>query len=259
MAGLGRHRLGVVVVAAALLCGACGQGHQQTVPTCTSGDVVLTPEQAANAATIAAVGRRLGVPDHGVTIALATAFQESGLRNLDYGDRDSLGLFQQRPSQGWGPPAVIRVPRLAAAAFYAHLKRVPGWRSLPVTVAAQRVQHSGAPDAYAQWETPARTLARALTGEVPAGLACHYDPPSLATAAELRTAAFRLRTQALSELGPGGLWRATTSAVVWATAIWLVAQAPSYHLSRVSVKGQVWEARVGAWRPDPLAGRLAWS
>ena len=123
----------------------CGGGHPDTLPLCTSGEVVLTTEQTANAATIAAVGKRLGVPNHAVTVALATAFQESGLRNLDYGDRDSLGLFQQRPSQGWGSAATIRTPRLAAATFYAHLLRVRGWATLPVTEAAQKVQHSGRP------------------------------------------------------------------------------------------------------------------
>ncbi len=73
------------------------------------------------------VGKRLGLADHAVSVALATAPQESKLRNLNYGDRDSLGLFQQRPSQGWGPPAKILVPRLAAAAFYTRLRSVPGW------------------------------------------------------------------------------------------------------------------------------------
>ncbi|MFD2121435.1 hypothetical protein ACFSNO_20395, partial [Streptomyces cirratus] len=75
-----------------------------------AGTYEMSPEQAGNAATIAAVGVAKGVPDRAVTIALATAMQESGLRNLDHGDRDSLGLFQQRPSQGWGTPQEIRDP-----------------------------------------------------------------------------------------------------------------------------------------------------
>ena len=249
------HRLGLAAVAAALLCGACGKGHQQTVPTCSALDVILTTEQAANAATIAAVGKRLGVPNHGVTVALATAFQESGMRNLDYGDRDSLGLFQQRPSQGWGTPAEIIIPEVSAAKFFRALVKVKGWQSLEVTVAAQRVQRSAAPDAYAQWEEPGRTLARALTGEVEAGLACEFDPP--ATPPVVRE--FALRQEAVRELGPGGLDRAQQPKRRWATATWLVAHARAYGLSRISVGGRTWTAGSGKWSPDTGAGQLRYS
>src|SRR5204862_7938838 len=105
----------------------------------------FTPEQAVNAATIAAVGTGRGMPERAVTIALATSLQESGLRNIRHGDRDSLGLFQQRPSQGWGDERQIMDPAYAAARFYAHLDKVPGYSRLPLTVAAQRVQRSGYP------------------------------------------------------------------------------------------------------------------
>ena len=132
----------------------------------------FAPEQARNAATIAAVGLRMGLPDHAVTIALAAALQESKLRNLSYGDRDSLGLFQQRPSQGWGSPDQISDPAYAATVFYQRLRSVPGWQTLSVTAAAQRVQHSDAPQAYARWEGLARVAAAALTGETAAGLTC---------------------------------------------------------------------------------------
>jgi len=121
----------------------------------------LDIDQAANSTTIAAVGKRLGLPNHAVTVALAAALQESRLRNLPYGDRDSLGLFQQRPSQGWGTSAEILTPSYAAAAFFRELIRVNGWATLPITVAAQEVQRSGAPTAYAQWEPQARALAMA--------------------------------------------------------------------------------------------------
>lgn len=241
-----------MLLAVALLAG-CGSGKPEALPLCTSGSVVLTPEQTANAATIAAVGKRLGLPNHAVTVALATAFQESGLRNLAYGDRDSLGLFQQRPSQGWGSPRTVQTPRLAAASFYAHLRRIPGWAGLPVTTAAQKVQHSAAPEAYAQWEGASRELARALTGEVPAGLSCQFRPapkPGVTTA---------LQQAALADLGPGGLSRARTPAVAWTAASWLVAHASSYGLSTVSAQGQTWSAKRGSWKPDPAAGVLRWS
>lgn len=122
----------------------------------------MTPEQAANAATIAAVGISKGLPDRAVTIALATAMQESALRNLDHGDRDSLGLFQQRPSQGWGTPEQIQDPVYSAAIFYDHLVDVPGYSRLPLTVAAQKVQRSGYPQAYAKHETDATVLTAAF-------------------------------------------------------------------------------------------------
>ncbi|WP_455713525.1 hypothetical protein [Streptomyces xanthophaeus] len=122
----------------------------------------MTPEQAANAATIAAVGISKGLPDRAVTIALATAMQESALRNLDHGDRDSLGLFQQRPSQGWGTPEQITDPVYSAAIFYDHLVDVPGYSRLPLTVAAQKVQRSGYPQAYAKHEPDATVLTAAF-------------------------------------------------------------------------------------------------
>ncbi|MEV7867956.1 hypothetical protein AB0P17_18055 [Streptomyces sp. NPDC088124] len=132
----------------------------------------MTPEQAANAATISAVGTRRGLPERAVTIALATALQESALRNLDHGDRDSVGLFQQRPSKGWGTIAQIRDPVYSAGEFYDHLVKVPGYSRLPLTEAAQRVQRSGFPQAYAKHEPDATLLAAALTGRSAASLTC---------------------------------------------------------------------------------------
>ncbi|MFI0983039.1 hypothetical protein ACH4SP_39265 [Streptomyces sp. NPDC021093] len=132
----------------------------------------LTAEQAVNAATISSVGTSRGMPERAVTIALATALQESALRNIRHGDRDSLGLFQQRPSQGWGTGEQILDPAYSAARFYQHLTEVPGYSRLPLTVAAQRVQKSGFPQAYAKHEPDAALLASALTGRTPASLSC---------------------------------------------------------------------------------------
>ncbi|GGZ55189.1 heavy metal transporter [Streptomyces bluensis] len=136
----------------------------------------FTPEQAANAATISAVGTSRGMPERAVAIALATALQESGLRNITHGDRDSLGLFQQRPSQGWGTEEQIMDPAYAAGEFYKHLAKVPDYTRLPLTVAAQRVQRSGFPDAYAKHEPDATLLAAALTGRAAATLTCEGRP-----------------------------------------------------------------------------------
>jgi hypothetical protein len=135
-------------------------------------------EQQANITTIVNVGRAHRVPARGWVVALATAMQESSLTNLPGGDRDSVGLFQQRPSQGWGTAAQLADPAYAATAFYAALERIPGWESMPVTVAAQTVQRSALPGAYEKWETLATSLASGtdpapcgITGPVPAGSA----------------------------------------------------------------------------------------
>lgn len=127
----------------------------------------LPAEQVPNAATIVAAGLSLDVPKKGQIIALATAMQESRLRNLNYGDRDSLGLFQQRPSQGWGSAQQIRDPLYASEQFYKHLLKVSGWQQMTVTQAAQAVQKSGLPDAYAQWESLAAALQTAIVKTFP--------------------------------------------------------------------------------------------
>ena len=137
--------------------------------------VELDLEQSRYAALIAAISVQRGMPARAATIALATAYQESGLRNLEYGDRDSVGLFQQRPSQGWGTPDQILDPSYAANAFYDALAQVGGYESMPVTEAAQEVQRSGFPEAYADHEQDARVLASALTGNSRAAFWCTVD------------------------------------------------------------------------------------
>lgn len=156
-------------------------------PTIPTGGTVpgFGPDDAdkiANAQAIIAAGQTAGVGRRGLIVAIATALQESGLENLDDGDRDSLGLFQQRPSQGWGTPEQVRDPTFAALAFFGgatspHYNRttgraspgglldVVGWESLPITVAAQRVQRSAFPDAYAKHEARATVIVDALAGD----------------------------------------------------------------------------------------------
>lgn len=124
-------------------------------------------EQISNAKTIQATGATLKIPARGQIVALATALQESGLRNLNFGDRDSLGLFQQRPSQGWGTAEQVRDPVYASTQFYRHLRKVSGWESMTITQAAQAVQRSGYPEAYAKWESLATALQRAIAETLP--------------------------------------------------------------------------------------------
>ena len=200
----------------------------------------LTLDQAANATTIAAVGKRLGLPDHAVTVALAAALQELQLHNLDYGDLDSRGLFQQRPSEGWGTAAQVMTPSYAAAAFFEHLATVPNWQVVPVTVAAQAVQRSGAPGAYAQWEAEARALAEAMTGEVAAGLSCHYPTVPTATTASLSATA-------AAEVGSPTLGVALSPARGWTVSSWLVGHATEFGILSVTFDGEQWTAATGSW------------
>jgi len=137
-------------------------------PTAAPGQVTpLSDDMRRHAATIIESGRRAGATDAGIVIALAAAAQESGLRNVEYGDRDSLGLFQQRPSSGWGTPEQVLDPVRASLAFFGGsvnpnpgitrgLLDIPGWESMTVTEAAQTVQISAYPNHYAKWETSAR-------------------------------------------------------------------------------------------------------
>ena len=130
------------------------------------------PVQVGNAVTIIAVGARRGMPVQGWVIAVATAMQESSLRNLPGGDRDSVGLFQQRPSQGWGTPVQLRDPDYASSRFYAKLITIAGWQTMPLAHAAQAVQHSGDGSLYANDEPDARLIVQRLTGFHDSSLGC---------------------------------------------------------------------------------------
>ncbi|WP_455772054.1 heavy metal transporter [Streptomyces massasporeus] len=253
----------------------------------------FTPEQAVNAATITAVGTARGLPERAVTIALATALQESALRNIKHGDRDSLGLFQQRPSQGWGTPKEIMDPTYSAGEFYDHLVKVPGYTRLPLTVAAQRVQRSGFPQAYAKHEPDATLLAAALTGQSAATLTCEGRPaatrasgPDGVRAALVRDFGRDVLEPAGAEVG-GGASTATpapspsagdgaggrtvtlpvtadTSAAAgrsldqrgWQLAHWAVANASELHLARVTYAGREWVAgnTASQWREPTAKG-----
>ncbi len=243
----------VAIVAVVVL----SRQHGSTVvpgPPCRAsapaGTYGLTLDQAANATTIAAVGARMGLPDHAVTVALAAALQESELHDLSGGDRDSSGLFQQRPSQGWGTPAQIQTPRFAAQSFYTHLAKVTGWETMSVTDAAQAVQRSAAPSAYADWEAEARVIASVLTGEVPAGFTCRLTLDKAATP----TATTPSLNQAMTlELGTDDLSTPVTSARGWQISSWLVGHAAIYGVTSVLFAGQQWTPRTGAWRAAPPA------
>jgi hypothetical protein len=220
-----------------------------------SGTVYLAWSQTANAATIAAIGIRRQLPEKAVVIALATALQESKLENLIDGDRDSVGLFQQRPSQGWGTPEQISDPRYAAGRFYTALVKIRGWENMRVTTAAQRVQRSAFPEAYEKWTAKATVLAEALTGRAQGAVACtRGDQPTLVGAAAVAALGSGLRldwgsVKTVADSDVVGILVADGSpASGWQLAHWLVAHSETTSVQRVRFGDREWTADEGVWR-----------
>ncbi len=201
----------------------------------------FTPAQPAQAATITAVATRRGLPARAASIALATAIQESKLRNLSYGDRDSLGLFQQRPSQGWGSPEQVQDPVYASNAFYDALTEVDGWEHGVITEVAQQVQRSGYPEAYADHEWEGRVLASVLSGQAPGGMGCRLDDPQDPSTAQ------QVAEKVEGQLGlDAGAQDAAVTVEVgteqagWAVAGWAVAHAEAEGITSVTVGDRTW-------------------
>lgn len=229
----------------------------QCYATLPDGTVqVLDGEQTDNAALFAAIAEHRGLPARATTIAIATGMQESKLSNIDYGDRDSVGLFQQRPSQGWGTVEQIMDPVYSTNAFFDVLVQVEGWESDEITDAAQKVQRSAFPTAYAQHESVARAFASALTGHSKASLTCSLGKVDEGAAAVPRTVltAVDARVQRdfvslptrVTEGGalmidavtlPSG---SDTSRASWSVAQWAVGTASATNASVVAVGDLVW-------------------
>ncbi|WP_443071983.1 heavy metal transporter [Streptomyces sp. NBC_01477] len=266
----------VLAAAALVVYELTGKSSQEAGCVVRSDDdtLKLTQSQAANAATIAAVATARGLPERAVTIALATALQESRLDNLDHGDRDSLGLFQQRPSQGWGTAQQILDPVYSTNSFYDSLVKIDGYSRLPLTVAAQKVQKSGYPQAYAKHEADATMLSAALVGRKAGALSCRTgadkedsaggapgDPAVVTTLLERefgtqarpKTAGEPARTVAVPAAPAGGGAAGDTVRRGWQLAQWSVAHAHDLKVAAVSFNGMQWQAaRSGSgWRKAP--------
>lgn len=242
--------------------------------TVAGHSVDISGEQAENAALIASVAVRRGLPARATSIALATAYQESKLQNIDYGDRDSLGLFQQRPSQGWGTRQQILDPVYATNAFYDALVKVEGYQTMEITVAAQRVQRSAFPDAYADHEADGRALASALSGHSPAAFSCDLAGGAPTADAELTATGLTpradvVRKELLTRFGRLTFGEDRTSGrgvdvVVapgragktrgWAIAHWTVANAARLEVRTVRFDAMVWTAGRDGWRADDAPG-----
>jgi hypothetical protein len=243
--------------------------NEQCSATANGETFELAPDQAGNAALITALAVHRGLPARAATIAIATAIQESKLRNISYGDRDSLGLFQQRPSQGWGTPEQVMDPVYATNAFYDGLVQIDGYETMEITAAAQSVQRSGFPEAYADHEPEGRAFASALTGYSPAALDCRLravdDPPATDEESLLPQAA-AVQSALDAQLG-GVSWDSSSGARLvgetsdsedgarraWAVAQWAVASAAAYDIVAVEVDGRTWrrDAPDDGWADQP--------
>ncbi len=258
-----------------------GVGPLSRSPGCTAevdGVIVeLTQEQAENAALITGISIQRGLPARAASIALATAYQESKILNIEHGDRDSIGLFQQRPSQGWGSIQEILDPVYSTHAFYDALVRVEGYETMEITEAAQAVQRSAYPDAYADHEEDARVIASALTGNSPRSFWCETSGDAEEASDRLnddglvkRAAVVReelesvFGTQSLGGFQPGGVSSGHMAGSAhyegravdvffrpinpenrkrgWAMASYLVAQADRLSISTIIFDDRIWKA-----------------
>lgn len=251
-------------------------GREQCIATSRQGAISLSPEQAQHAATIAATARQRGLPMRASTVALATAIQESKLENLSGGDHDSAGLFQQRPSQGWGSFDQVTDPAYATARFFDALILVSNWEQMAITDAAQAVQRSAYPDAYADHATDARILTSTFHGTAGAALTCTVRAEAEDAQGESSTGltprANRLRGEmeatfgslSLGGFAPGGVQRANPSAhndgraidvffrpyqsgdqhrSGWSLANWLVANADRLDVAVLIYRDHIWSSR----------------
>jgi hypothetical protein len=220
-------------------------------PQCTITASGMTetfdPDQTSNAALIAALSVKRQMPPRAATIALTTAFQESKIRNLRYGDRDSLGLFQQRPSQGWGTEKQILDMVHATNAFYDALEKYKGYETADITKIAQRVQKSGFPEAYRDHEGQGRVLASTLTGHSAAGVTCRLDAVK-ASVSPARVIGDLSEQMGVTSARPGNgavTVSAGNATIAWAVAHWSVARAEMYGLTSVSVGERTWDRTRG--------------
>jgi hypothetical protein len=212
--------------------------------------------QAAVAATMVSVVVTRGLPERAAVLTLAAGLQESKLRNLapGDGDRDSVGVLQQRPSQGWGTEAQLNDLHYATGAFLDALLKVPNWQTEPLADAVQAVQISADGSAYAQHEALAQSLSDALTGVTPAGITCKFPKASGADSAAAVSAALLadlpVKTPSVVEK------TVSVPQASWTTAAWFVAHASQLGLKSVSYAGQQWTPKKG-WRADKAAAATA--
>lgn len=214
---------------------------------CRFGQYATDTGQASTAATMVGVVITRGLPERAAVLVLAAGLQESKLRNIPdgQGDRDSIGVLQQRPSQGWGKPAQLADVRYATGAFLDKLVKVRAWQTRPLATVVQAVQISADGSAYAPHEPEATAIADALSGHTPRALTCSFAKPAApnSVAALAARLALELPVNPPTVSGPD----ISVTGAGWATAAWLVANADRGGLTRVSYNGWRWTPGHG-WR-----------
>ncbi|HET9872432.1 MAG TPA: hypothetical protein VFP89_07545 [Propionibacteriaceae bacterium] len=234
-------------------------GQQPCLARAGESSVALDLEQARLTSIIVGLSVRRNLAPRAASIAMATAYQETGIRNLDYGDRDSVGLFQQRPSQGWGTEEQLMDPYYATNKFYDALVKIKNWETGDVNDVAQQVQRSGYPEAYRDHEQDARVLASTLTGRSPAGLSCRVDQPGDPDARGMvRSLRRTFGSLPVEREGSVVTIDARNANLAWAYAHYAVANASAFGVREVYAEGRSWQTS-GEDRPEwsaatPAAG-----
>jgi hypothetical protein len=261
-----RRGLIAALVAVVVLVG-CGLGlwalwraaqSHSTAEECTVGDYALDPSQASVASTMVGVVLKRDLPERAAVLALAAALQESKLANLGpgEGDRDSVGVLQQRPSQGWGTPTQLQDVHFATGAFLDAMVKVDGWQSLPLADAIQKVQISVDGSFYARHEGEAQALSDALTGHAPGSLTCTFPKPSqVATSAQVASLVLADLPVNRPAAGGDGV-TVTVRGASWATTAWFVANADRLGIDSVAYSGREWTREHG-WRENSAASARA--
>ncbi len=215
--------------------------QQRCVATAGDRSVALDLEQTHLTAIIVGLSVRRGLAPRAASIAMATVYQETGIRNLDHGDRDSVGLFQQRPSQGWGTVEQLQDPYYATGKFYDALVKVAGWETGDINDVAQAVQRSGYPQAYRDHEADGRVLASVLTGSSPAGLTCLERQGNAGDADALVQGMQRALGKVGHTVAAGRVGvEAGSARLAWAYGQHVVANAARYGVTAVTVGDRTW-------------------
>lgn len=265
-----RKKTAIILVAALVVVGALGfgawKGYEWFVARMTPNacylqvdgveePLRLTNEQARNASIIVAESYNRGLSEQAAVIALATAWQESGLRNLNYGDRDSLGLFQQRPSYNWGTEEQIMDPWYSSGRFYEELVKFDSWESTDVNDIAQKVQRSGHPEAYRKHETNARALAGAFRGSREGVFACINRDASGTDRSVLDKVVAAVPGVSLQNNGSDLTMTTDNAGTAWSAAHLAIANATDLGIEKVSVGGNEWKQGERTWKDvQPVSG-----
>jgi hypothetical protein len=220
---------------------------------CSFDSYHLDLGQAQVASTMVSVVIKRGLPERAAVLSIGAALQESKLRNIPdgQGDRDSVGVLQQRPSQGWGTAAQLANVQYATGKFLDALVKLPNWQTDSMAVAIQDVQISADGQAYAKHEAQATSISDALLGRAEAGVSCSFDKPSVVASPSAVATGL---TKDLPVNAPTVAGNAVqVKGASWATAAWFVTHAEQYGIDTVRYNGKEW-TRAKGWHGKADAG-----